>query len=96
MMKRSRLEICYDVLQAVSDGADAPTKMVYRTNVSWVVLQDIPNLLLSSDYIVLKGSENRRTFRLTEKGQEVPKKFESLSKDSKPIINTSRRDFLMA
>lgn len=95
-MKRSRLEICYDVLQSVGNGADAPTKMVYRANVSWVMLQDILNVLLTSDYIALKDSEGRRTFRLTDKGQEVLKRFESVSKDFEPIINSARKNVLLA
>lgn len=95
-MKRSRLEICYDVLQSVADGADAPTKMVYRANISWVMLQDILNLLLTSDFIVLKSSGGRRTFRLTKKGQEALRKLESVSKDFEPIVNSARRDILVA
>ncbi len=39
--RRSKLEITLDVLKAVRDGVDKPTRIMYVANMSWNPTQDM-------------------------------------------------------
>jgi len=68
MTRRSKLEICFDVLNIVNKGVFKPTQIMYKTNLSWSVLQGILNTLIEAEFI---RAEQRRKFKryyITEKG----------------------------
>lgn len=78
--RRSRLDIVLNVLRAIREGTDKPTRIMYATNLSWKPTQDILNTLIEQGLLQeLKNEEGRRTktrYELTEKGQEVVRYFE--------------------
>ena len=55
MVKRSRLEIYFDLLKAVERGVDKPTNIMYKANLSWKTLREILSVLVSK--ASLKKSE---------------------------------------
>ena len=39
MVRRSRLEIFFDVLAIIARGVSKPTRIMYKTNLSWTSMQ---------------------------------------------------------
>lgn len=79
--RRSRLELYLDVLEAVKDGKDKPTRIMYRANLSWTSLKDILSSLISRDLVEeidMTESRDKRTkkvYRVTEKGNHLIRYF---------------------
>jgi predicted transcriptional regulator len=95
--RRSKLEIYVDILEAVSNGTVGPTRIMYKANTSWQVLQETLDFLLSNGFL-LEGLENsRRVYGLTEKGFRVLNDFTRIKEElvvSKPLNNyPARKDF---
>jgi len=75
--KRSKLEIYLDVLRTVKSGIDKPTNIMYKCNLAWNPFRDILNSLIEQDLVKTIDKVNRRTYELTEKGQDVLRYFET-------------------
>ena len=69
--KRSRLEIYLDVLQAVRKGVDKPTRIMYRTNLSWKPLKKTLDVMVEQDLIVSEEEGGHTFYKITEKGKNV-------------------------
>lgn len=78
--RRSRLDIMLNVLLAIKEGVDKPTRIMYATNLSWKPTQNILKNLVRQGLIrELNVDGEKRTksrYVLTEKGQDVIKYFE--------------------
>lgn len=78
--RRSRLDIMLNVLLAIKEGVDKPTRIMYATNLSWKPTQNILKNLVRQGLIrELSVEGEKRTkarYVLTEKGQDVIKYFE--------------------
>jgi predicted transcriptional regulator len=81
LIRRSHLEIFCDILRAVGSGAERPTHIMYKANLSWDVLQSYLKTLQSQDLIEAQATEGRRTYRLSKKGYEILKQFISIRQD---------------
>jgi len=90
MLKRSRLEVYFDVLKAIGEGVDKPTRIMYKANLSWNTLEDALTTLVSREFVVEKRVGNSRRYSLSSKGQNAldhfNKALESLSTSSNLII----------
>jgi predicted transcriptional regulator len=71
MVRRSRLEIYFDILEVISRGTDKPTQIMYRTNLSWTVLQDMFETLASGGFIREEDKINSKRYYVTEKGKSA-------------------------
>jgi len=76
--KRSRIEIYLDVLHAIKRGTHKPTRIMYRTNLSWKPLMSILEPLMSilesmieQGLVRVEEEGNRTTYWITEKGRNV-------------------------
>lgn len=69
--RRSRSEICFDVLEKIKEGVQKPTKIMYRTNISWTVLDDILDQLKEQGLIMEEKTGKRIIYEITEKGNNV-------------------------
>ena len=69
--RRSRLEICMDLLKAVKEGCSRPTPIMYRTNLSWIALQTNIKTLVDGGMLRWVESGNRKICEMTEKGRTV-------------------------
>jgi len=69
--KRSRLEICLDVLEKISRGVKKPTNIMYKCNLSWRPLQEILISLNDRGLIEEVKEHNRRYYVITKKGRET-------------------------
>jgi len=71
MVRRSRLEIYFDVLEAVERGVHKPTRIMYSTNLSWKTLHEVISVLTSKDFISEEEVKNSKRYRVTEKGRNA-------------------------
>ena len=76
MARRSRLEIHYDVLQAISRGIQKPTRIMYKANLSWIPLQEILKSLLTQGFIEEKRFKKSMRYEITTKGISVLNYYE--------------------
>ena len=73
--RRSRVETYCDVLYAIGSGAEKPTHIMYKANLSWNVLDNHIEKLLKKGLVVSEKGASRERFHLTEKGFRVLKQF---------------------
>ncbi len=79
-IRRSKLEIVLNILTAVRDGVDKPTRIMYAANLSWKPTQKIlaslveQGLLMESEETGNKRSRMR--YGITEKGANVLRYFD--------------------
>jgi predicted transcriptional regulator len=79
--RRSRLDLHLEVLEAIKNGKEKPTRIMYEANLSWTSLKDILSSLVSQDLVEevdVTESRDKRTnkiYRVTEKGNHLIKYF---------------------
>ena len=69
--RRDRLETYFDILQALEGGAQKPTRIMYKANLSWAILQEYLKTLEAKALIVSLNEGSRKYYRLSEKGFQV-------------------------
>jgi predicted transcriptional regulator len=69
--KRSQLEIHIDVLKAISKGTRKPTRIMYRTNLSWKPLTKVVESLANQGLIDQEKQGTHTIYRITKKGRNV-------------------------
>ena len=90
-MRRSRLEICIDVLQIVNRGCHKPTRIMYKSNLSWIPLCEVLNFLISQGALMMKEKGKKKEYYVTEKGKEILKYYEQLKSMLMEKTGFSRR-----
>ena len=79
--RRSRLDIYLEVLKAIRNGTEKPTRIMYEANLSWTILNKVLSILVSQDLVEeIDASESRdkrsaRIYRITEKGEALIRYF---------------------
>ena len=71
MVRRSRLEIYFDVLKALDKGIYKPTRLMYKANLSWSSLQDTFETLLDGDFMAVELNKKSKQYRITDKGRRA-------------------------
>ena len=88
-IKRSRIEVKFDVLEAIADGNTMPTRIMYRSNISWSVLDRNLAELEASHFIGFKwvsgySDMHRTDIRVTARGLEVLREFRRIQQAIAP------------
>lgn len=79
MTRRSKLQICLDVLWSIKNGTSKPTQIMYESNLSWRPLQHILKLLVSKELIIEIDTRNtRKTDKRTKRRYEITQKGENI------------------
>jgi predicted transcriptional regulator len=78
LARRSQLEIWMDMLRAVKDGAEKPTQIMYKANLSWVALQTHLKLLLGNGLLEWANDGTRKRYVLTIKGTNVMSSYKKI------------------
>ncbi|MDH5794855.1 MAG: DUF4364 family protein [Candidatus Bathyarchaeota archaeon] len=73
--KRSKLEIYVDVLKTIRKGTRKPTRIMYRTNLSWKPLMKILSSLANQGLITVIEEGNHKFYEITDKGKNVLQYF---------------------
>ena len=71
MVRRSRLEIYFDVLKALDRGVDKPTRIMYKANLSLSSLQDTFKTLIDGGFMAVEISKKSKRYRITDKGRRA-------------------------
>jgi predicted transcriptional regulator len=77
--RRSKLEVYIDIMAKIKGGECRPTRIMYKTNLSWRPLRQILESLESQGMIKATESGDHRSrilYSITEKGDNVLKYFE--------------------
>ena len=73
--RRSQLEIRLNILSAVRDGVDKPTRIMYAANMSWKPVQRILSHLVEQGLLEVRinteSRQSKRRYVLTDKGANV-------------------------
>ncbi len=73
--RRSKLEITLDVLKAVRDGVDKPTRIMYVANMSWNPTQELLERLVMEGHLEMTEERtekrSKKRYVITEKGLNV-------------------------
>ncbi|MCW3987267.1 MAG: hypothetical protein NWE87_03010 [Candidatus Bathyarchaeota archaeon] len=71
MVRRSRLEIYFDVLKTIENGTEKPTRIMYETNLSWTSLISVFATLIDSDFIRAEKNKTSKRYFITAKGKNA-------------------------
>jgi predicted transcriptional regulator len=71
MVRRSRLEIIFDVLEVISRGVNKPTRIMYKTNLSWTSLHEVFDLLIGRKLIRVEDYKESHRYYITDAGKEA-------------------------
>lgn len=79
-VRRSKLDIMLDVLSAVQNGEEKPTRIMYSANLSWKPTRKILGILVDQgllrDIEVTGSKRSKRSYVITEKGVNVLRYFD--------------------
>lgn len=73
--RRSKVETYCDVLYAIGSGAEKPTHIMYKANLSWNVLDDHIAKLVKKGLVVVENESGKRRYHLSDRGFKVLKQF---------------------
>jgi predicted transcriptional regulator len=79
--RRSQLEIRMDILRVIMEGADGPTQIMYKANLSWILLCEHLGALGDQGFVEEKTVGNRKRYSLTGKGIEIVRSYLSLIRE---------------
>ena len=71
MVRRSRLDIYFDVLKTIDNGTDKPTRIMYETNLSWTSLISVFTALINSEFIRAEKMKTSKRYYIAEKGKNA-------------------------
>ena len=73
--KRSKLQICFSVLEVMKKGASKPTRIMQDANLSWNTLLEVFTVLTSQGLIESDYREGYKRYTLTDKGLKAATYF---------------------
>jgi predicted transcriptional regulator len=77
--RRSKFEINMEILTEIQNGCALPTRIMYRTNISWNPLRQTLNALSTQGLIEIAYDDadkrSKKLYRITEKGAQVLRYF---------------------
>jgi predicted transcriptional regulator len=79
--RRSQLEIRMDILKAIRAGAEGPTQIMYKANLSWILLCEHLSSLTEQGFVEEKAVGNRKKYWLTTRGNEIVTSYMNLIRD---------------
>jgi predicted transcriptional regulator len=81
---RSKMEVYGDILRVIGSGADSPTQMMLKANLSWNVMKESTQTLLAHGLIQENFVDERAYYRLTASGYELLKKIMAIKEQMSP------------
>jgi predicted transcriptional regulator len=85
--RRSRMETYCDILRAIGAGAEKPTHILYKANLSWTVMQGYIRALEAQGLIVAVVDDGKKLYHLSEKGYQLLKQFLTIREDLNLLTN---------
>ncbi|HIE18520.1 TPA: hypothetical protein EYP75_02210 [Candidatus Bathyarchaeota archaeon] len=79
-IRRSKPQIFEDVLRVVESGEYKPTRIMYKSNLSWRPLNKILNNMVNLGLIEEKNVKGHKYFFITQKGREFLELMDNLKR----------------
>lgn len=78
--KRNKLEIIQDILTVIRDrnGKIKPTQILYKSNLSHVMMKEYLDELISKGFITSKEDKHGKTYLITEKGNKYLAEYKTI------------------
>ena len=73
--RRSRVELYVDILQALANGRESPTRIVYAANLSYDRVVKCLDFLEEQELIQRGNEFKKRRYKITSKGMDVVRYF---------------------
>jgi predicted transcriptional regulator len=73
--RRSKVEVYCDVLYAIGSGAEKPTHIMYKANLSYNVLCDHIEKLARKGLVISEELNGKKRFHLSERGFKILQQF---------------------
>jgi predicted transcriptional regulator len=75
------METYCDILRAIGAGAEKPTHIMYKANLSWTVMQGYIKTLESQGLVLPKEDDGKKLYHLSDKGYQLLNQFLSIRED---------------
>jgi predicted transcriptional regulator len=75
------METFCDILRAIGAGAEKPTHIMYKANLSWTVMQHYIKSLETQGLIIASSEQGKRLYHLSDKGFQLLKQFMTIRED---------------
>ena len=79
--RRSRMETFCDILKAIGAGAEKPTHIMYKANLSWTVMQSYIRSLEAQGLVIPTMEDGKKLYHLSDKGFQLLNQFLSIRED---------------
>ncbi len=73
--RRSKMEMYLDILRAIGSGAEKPTHVMYKANLSWVVMRGFLENLKAQGLVEEAIVDGRSSLHLSNRGFELLNQF---------------------
>ncbi|MGI0091229.1 MAG: winged helix-turn-helix domain-containing protein [Nitrososphaerales archaeon] len=87
--RRSETEVKIMILNAIADGANSLTHIMYRSNTSWGAMSRFVKVLEQQKLIAYDSVGGRKRYALTEKGTRVLHTYNSIANQLGPTSSFS-------
>lgn len=81
LARRSQLEIRMDMLKVIKEGAEKPTQIMYKANLSWVALQTHLTQMIERGLLKWVTEGTRKRYELTLKGSSVMYAYQKIREE---------------
>jgi len=71
MFRRSRLTLYFEILEAIEQGREKKTWIMYSTNLSWNLLTKILETLTGKRFVRVERKGKHRRYKITRKGSRA-------------------------
>lgn len=72
------METMVDILQTVYDGAEKPTHVMYKANLSWSAMQEYVEALIKSGLLREINHMSRKTYAVTDKAVKLLEQYHAM------------------
>ena len=85
--RRSKMETYCDIMRAIGAGAEKPTHILYKANLSWTVMQGYIRALETQGLVVSTDDDGKKLYHLSDKGFQLLNQFLSIREDLNLLPN---------
>ena len=75
------METVCDILRALAAGADKPTHIMYKANLSWTVMQEYIKSLEAQGLVIANLEQGKHLYHLSEKGFQILSQFMTIREE---------------
>ena len=75
------METFCDILEAIASGSAKPTHIMYKSNLSWSVMQHYMKSLEAQGLVISSWDQGKRYYHLSNKGFQILKEFLAIRED---------------